>query len=161
MWVNALDAAGNTSTEGPFKIAMVQVLVEGGDNGFAYVNVTTTLTATVLGAGGYTYSWDFGDGTVLTDTDPVVQHPYESTGIYTATVTATLGVKVFTGTTQITVVEQRAKLTPRIYVPLITKGYIGQATQIYLPLVVKEYGEAAPPPSPEYKLYLPVMFKQW
>ena len=46
-----------------------------------------TITNTSLGVGPFTYSYDMGDGTILTTEDPV--HTYASTGTYTITQTVT------------------------------------------------------------------------
>ncbi len=49
---------------------------------------TNTVTFTNQSTGAISYSWDFGDGTVIETTDPVVVHAYEHPSTYTVTLTA-------------------------------------------------------------------------
>ena len=56
-------------------------------NGVHPLSVTFTNSST---AGPVNYDWDFGDGTVSTDTSPV--HTYSAAGVYTVTLTARSGI---------------------------------------------------------------------
>ncbi|MEZ4932072.1 MAG: PKD domain-containing protein [Saprospiraceae bacterium] len=55
--------------------------------GFTAATNVFTATFTNTTANGTTYSWDFGDGTSSTESDPV--HEYSGDGTYTVTLTAT------------------------------------------------------------------------
>ncbi|MCI0727393.1 MAG: PKD domain-containing protein, partial [Chloroflexi bacterium] len=116
----------------------VTTLVEAAISGLMVTNdsptilgQTTTLTATVLTGTNTVFTWDFGDGSVITafvtgnssaslatgavavDTPQtsVVTHTYAVPGVYTATVTAYNSVSVFTGTTVVYVDEAILGLT--------------------------------------------------
>lgn len=57
----------------------------------ASINQNVIFTATLVGDSGYSYTWDFGDGTVLNNQPASVSHAYTTADIYTAWVTATHG----------------------------------------------------------------------
>jgi len=110
VWINAVDEAGNAVTVGPFTVTIVQVLATS-DSPTA-LGAATTLTATVLGGSGFTFAWDFGDGSPVTSSSsPTVSHQYPAVSTYTAIVTATKGSNVFTATTTVLVDEPISGLT--------------------------------------------------
>jgi uncharacterized repeat protein (TIGR01451 family) len=103
IWVNAVDLAGNTTTQGPLSVTVVRLVAI--NDGPTALGETTTLTATVLGDGGYGFDWHLGDGTTLSDQPSSVDHVYPTAGSYTATVTATKGSRAFTATTAVVIEE--------------------------------------------------------
>ena len=72
MTVNAFPVAGFTSTDACF----------GGP--VTFTNTTSSVDPNLLGS--VAYQWDLGDGTTTTDINPV--HTYDSSGIFTVTLTA-------------------------------------------------------------------------
>jgi len=110
LWVNAVDAAGNAVSAGPFTATIVRVLAE--NDGPTALGSTTAITATVLGDDATTYSfdWDFGDGGAASDQPSAVSHLYAGVDVYTATVTANKGSDVFTATTVVIVDETISNL---------------------------------------------------
>jgi len=74
-------------------------------NGATALGEVTTFTATLAGgSGGYSYSWDFGDGLVITTgTQFFVSHEYLAPGSYQVTVTATNGMETVTDILTITI----------------------------------------------------------
>jgi subtilisin-like proprotein convertase family protein/PKD repeat protein len=79
------------------------------------LGTATALTATVSPSGavdgvdGVDYTWDLGDGAFAGGSS--VRHTYGTVGAYTATVTATQGIEVFTATTRVEVLEAITGLT--------------------------------------------------
>jgi PKD repeat protein len=111
VWINAVDAAGNAVSAGPFSTTIVRVLAE--TDVATALGATTAFTATVLGddASGYSFDWDFGDGIALSGQPPVISHLYAAVGVYTTTVMANKGSEVFTATTVVKVDEVISGLT--------------------------------------------------
>jgi PKD repeat protein/subtilisin-like proprotein convertase family protein len=111
LWINAIDAAGNAVSAGPFTATIVRVLAE--NDGPTALGTTTTFTATVLGddANTYSFDWDFGDGAAASGQPSAVSHLYAGVDVYTATVTANKGSDIFTATTTVTVDEAINGLT--------------------------------------------------
>ncbi len=103
IWVNAVDLAGNSTSQGPLPVTVVRMKAV--NDGPTALGETTTLTATVLGDGGYGFDWDLGDGTTMSDQASPVGHVYPAAGSYTATVTATKGSHTFTTTTAMLIEE--------------------------------------------------------
>ncbi len=63
----------------------------------------TWFTATITSGNAEEFAWDFGDGSVGQGVNP--SHFYETTGLYTAVVTASNSVSSLTATTMVTVVD--------------------------------------------------------
>ncbi len=68
-----------------------------------HIGTPTTFTATIAAGDAVSYAWSFGD--LTSSTGAVVTHTYPMPGIYTATVTASNAVSVFTATTSATVTD--------------------------------------------------------
>ena len=102
VWINAIDAADNTSTVGPYEITVVR-LTAASDSPIPR-GAQALLTATLEGDTGYAYTWDPGDGTGPL-AGAVATHAYDTLGAFTATVTATKAADAFTATTAIDVAE--------------------------------------------------------
>ncbi len=111
IWVNAVDAAGNAVTAGPYEVTLVYPLLT--TDSPTALGASTALTATLLGdeGGAYAYAWDFGDGQAASGQPSAVSHQYPAVGAYTATVTASAGSYVFTATTVVVVDETIAGLS--------------------------------------------------
>jgi hypothetical protein len=75
----------------------------------------TTLSAEVLAGTNVVYTWDFGDG--ATGAGALATHTYATSGVFTATVTASNGVSEVSETTLVTI-EPAVFLTS---LPLVTK----------------------------------------
>jgi PKD repeat protein len=81
---------GTSSASAPTTVTITDVPIEGlaaENNSPTLLGSTTTFTSTILSGSNVSYTWDFGDG--ITMTGQVVEHIYQATGTYTATVTAT------------------------------------------------------------------------
>jgi PKD repeat protein len=65
----------------------------------------TTLSASITTGTNVSYLWNFGDGSPLDDTGPLVSHTYPTIGTFTAVITATNDVSSQTATTTVTVQE--------------------------------------------------------
>lgn len=66
----------------------------------------TTLDAQITSGSNITYYWDFGDGTATaTTTEQTIDHIYDGTGLFTATVTATNLINTMTTSTSLIVEE--------------------------------------------------------
>jgi len=96
--------------------ASTAVMVEDAIAGLAATNdsltplgLPTTLTATVAAGSNVSYEWDLGDGTIASG--PVVTDIYTAPGDYTAVVTASNQLGVFTSTTTVEVREMVAGLS--------------------------------------------------
>ena len=66
---------------------------------------STTLSAGVTGGTAISYDWDLGDGTLITDGGPTINHSYGVTGSYEATVTAYNSLSNLSATTSVTIVD--------------------------------------------------------
>ncbi len=102
--VQALDAHANARLAGPFRLDITDGPIEGleaTDNGPRSVGETVTFTATIGAGSNVSYTWDFGDGVI--GSGRVAAHPYEGSGEYTATVTATNSVSTMGATTDVTI----------------------------------------------------------
>ncbi len=66
---------------------------------------TTSLTSTIGGGSGVSYTWNFGDGSPQAPGGPVVAYPYSATGTFTAVVTASNTANQVTATTVVEVYE--------------------------------------------------------
>ena len=95
----------------------------------------TTLTATITAGSNVSYTWNLGDGSLVSGM--VVTHTYPIAAVYTATVTASNGVGIYTATTTVAILA----LAPTIrfvYLPLTMSDY---APPTHFPLHV---GDAIP-----------------
>ncbi len=110
-WINAVDLAGNVTTAGRYTVTIIWVVAT--HDGPTALGETTTFTATVLGddEASYTYDWDYGNGTVVSDQYSVISTTYAAADTYTVTVTAKKGTDAFTGTTVVLVDEAITGLT--------------------------------------------------
>jgi PKD repeat protein len=63
---------------------------------------STAFTATASGGTNIVYTWNFGDGTATSSSNPA-NHIYTSAGFFTAIVTATNGTNTLTATTRVTI----------------------------------------------------------
>jgi len=70
-----------------------------------------------------TYTWDFGDGHMAVGTTPVVSHVYTATGTYTVTLWAQNACTPEPLMQEHVLTVEEAALLPRIYLPLVLKGY--------------------------------------
>ena len=102
IWINAIDAADNTTTVGPAVLTVVQ-LTAVADSPVATA-VQAALTATLTGDSGFGFIWSPGDGTGPL-AGAATTHAYTTVGFFTATVTATKGTHTFTATTAVEAVE--------------------------------------------------------
>ncbi|MEL6981807.1 MAG: PKD domain-containing protein, partial [Actinomycetota bacterium] len=73
-----------------------------------FVNSPANFTASLTAGTAVSYSWNFGDGTVLPNTGSAVSHSYTSAGTYTVTVTATNSVSTETTSVTVTVDDEPA-----------------------------------------------------
>lgn len=80
------------------------------------VALSTTFIATVTRGNGVSYEWDFGDGTAVVSSNPVV-HVFSAPGIYSVTVTATNSSGSVTATTTIEVLP----LPYTLFLPVIRR----------------------------------------
>jgi hypothetical protein len=89
------------------------------NNSPTVIGEATILTATVVSGTNVLYTWELGDGIIITDT--VVSHVYPEVGIYTATVTATNAISSDTVTTTV----QINPIPPgwHIWMPLVWRGW--------------------------------------
>ncbi|MBL7201096.1 MAG: PKD domain-containing protein [Anaerolineae bacterium] len=72
---------------------------------------TTTLTASISSGSNVVCTWALGDG--ATQSGPrVIQHRYDSAGVYTAVVTASNSLGTFTSTTTVTITQPTVDLAP-------------------------------------------------
>ena len=111
LWVNAIDAAGNVRTAGPYVVTIIRLLAE--NDGPTALGASTALTATLLGDDGYMFNWNLGDGS--TQPGAVAYHVYSASGTYTATVVAFNSVSAVTATTQVSVIGP-------IYLPVVMRN---------------------------------------
>lgn len=120
--VQATDVAGNLRQAVPLTLTVVDGAIIGLraiSSGPTQIGASTTLTATIAGGTGITYTWNLGDGS--TASGAVVRHTYGAVGSYTATVTATNSLGSQQASTTIVIVEDIITPTRRIYLPLIVR----------------------------------------
>jgi PKD repeat protein len=104
------EIATDTTTVTVHDISELVVKINADKN--TITNLQTLFTATITGGKTpYTYSWEFGDGTISTEENPTYE--YEKIGTYTITLTITDDDNnKETDTTTITVEEGESDLTP-------------------------------------------------
>ncbi len=89
--VQAADPNGNVSTSAPFFVDVGEApagLTLGVDIVEDLPNVMRSFATNLASGADIVYTFDFGDGTVVTGTSPLAQHAYAAVGEYTATVSA-------------------------------------------------------------------------
>lgn len=80
------------------------------------INRATTLTATISAGSNISYTWNFGDGSVI-GFGSILSHTYPTWGNFTAMVTATNSVSAVMTTTPIVIVPYR------LYLPLVLNDF--------------------------------------
>jgi PKD repeat protein len=89
-------------------MVLVQEPISGlvaGNDGPTGLGEATGLTASVASGSHVRYEWDFGDGSALDDSGPVVSHVYPAVGTFTAVVTARNDVSSQSAATTVVVEE--------------------------------------------------------
>jgi subtilisin-like proprotein convertase family protein len=89
--LTAADAKGNTTTSAEYEIYAEESMVGLGlsvDATAGLVNELRQFVAATTGGSNVEYTWDFGDGEIVTGSGGVVQHAYGAAGIYAVVVTA-------------------------------------------------------------------------
>lgn len=119
-------------------------------------NVKFSAAATDAWATSYTYAFDFGDGTKISDSTGVEEHTYTATGTYTATVTVTSSYGGTMTTSSKLVVDEPAPLVPGLagafqsiagYLPRTLKvDWLDNTTGGWNPVsAVIDYGDCSAP----------------
>lgn len=85
------DAATDTETKATYVtvVGATADFVANPVEGFRPLSVQFTNQSTGLGSGAQTFSWQFGDGTLSTEENPI--HVYTDSGLYTVTLTVNAG----------------------------------------------------------------------
>ena len=73
------------------------------NDGPTVLGEATTLSAAITGGSGVSYVWNFGDGSPLNSSGPVVSHVYPEVGTFTAVVTASNAVSSESAGTTVTI----------------------------------------------------------
>jgi hypothetical protein len=125
LWVEAVDAAGNTRISGPFYLYLylgdepidgLQLM----SSSPTFLDEATVFTVTIQAGTNVSYSWEFGDGvTMSSSVTTVVSHVYSEPGVYTATVTASNGAGNVATSVAIQVIG-------RVFLPVVFKETAGR-----------------------------------
>ena len=121
------------------------------------VNVSESVTFTDTGSGAVSWSWDFGDG--YADEGQVVEHTYESQGIYTVTLIVTNSVGCANRATDI--IEVREPYDASVYLPAVFKGYGPQVNLVIdsIQWMIGNELRSSPPPNPGQPFHVQVVVR--
>jgi subtilisin-like proprotein convertase family protein len=89
--LTAADAKGNTTTSAEYVVYAEESVIGLGlsvDATAGLINEMRQFVAATTGGSNVEYTWDFGDGEIVTGSGGVVQHAYGAAGIYAVVVTA-------------------------------------------------------------------------
>ncbi len=107
--LNVTDAHGLPNTIGDTVVITVSDVAISGlsasNSSPTRLDDVTAFTATVSGGSNIVYTWDFGDGTATSSSNPA-NHIYAAAGFYTAIVTATNDTNTLVASTPVTITNQ-------------------------------------------------------
>lgn len=130
---------GGTSIQKPARVKVLAPVVglSAANNSPKLVNQAVTLTPTISSGTSVTYTWNYGDGSLVKNIglsgNPVVTHSYAATGTYIAIVTATNAISSLTTTTTVTI--QDSLVTPT---PSPTPTEVPTEFPVYLPILTNQ-----------------------